>query len=119
MEKPLAEIRQDLITLGFERSESVKEPEDHVSAICEVIAMLIAQGDELKAKSFFNKHLSPWYQRFYEQLNNASSAQFYKPVSTLMKRFFDVEQVKYAENPYSTQTKLKIDVKNLTSGISK
>ncbi|MCJ2376574.1 molecular chaperone TorD family protein [Vibrio sp. ZSDZ34] len=119
MEKPLAEIRQDLNTLGFERSDSVKEPEDHVSAICEVIAMLIAQGDELKAKSFFNKHLSPWYQRFYEQLNNASSAQFYKPVSTLMKRFFDVEQVKYAENPYSTQTKLKIDVKNLTSGISK
>jgi TorA maturation chaperone TorD len=119
MEKPLAEIRQDLITLGFERSESVKEPEDHIAAICEVIAMLIAQGDELQAKNFFNRHLSPWYNKFYEQVINASSAQFYKPVSTLMKRFFDVEQVKYAENPYSTQPKLKIDVKNVTSGISK
>ncbi len=119
MEKPLAEIRQDLLTLGFERLDSVKEPEDHIAAICEVIAMLIAQGDELQAKSFFNNHLGPWYHKFYEQLINASSAQFYKPVSTLMKRFFDVEQVKYAENPYSTQTKLKIDVKNVTSGMSK
>ncbi|MFA0373095.1 molecular chaperone, partial [Vibrio sp. 10N.222.54.F6] len=40
MEKPLAEIRHDLELLGIERDEQVKEPEDHIAALCEVMAML-------------------------------------------------------------------------------
>ena len=40
-ERPLAVLRQDLARLGAVRSESVKEPEDHIAALCEVMAGLI------------------------------------------------------------------------------
>lgn len=115
MEKPLALVRHDLNQLGLERDESVKEPEDHISAISEVMAYLISQNQEEQAKAFFNKHLSPWYQDLCRQIDCAKSAQFYRAVSTLMEAFFDVEQVKYAESISSTQTKMKIDVKNITT----
>ncbi len=41
MEKPLGLLRADLARLGFERAEEVHEPEDHVAALCEVMALLI------------------------------------------------------------------------------
>ncbi|OTW27841.1 hypothetical protein BA746_28045, partial [Vibrio parahaemolyticus] len=55
MEKPLAEIRRDLELLGIEREENVKEPEDHISALCEVMAMLTGEEEELQ-QAVFNKH---------------------------------------------------------------
>ncbi|OEF75111.1 TorD/DmsD family molecular chaperone, partial [Vibrio tasmaniensis] len=48
MEKPLAEIRHDLELLGIERDEQVKEPEDHIAALCEVMAMLTDEEDALQ-----------------------------------------------------------------------
>ena len=44
MEQPLSILRGDLALLGFERDESVVEPEDHVAAMCEVMSMLVAEG---------------------------------------------------------------------------
>src|SRR5260370_10592600 len=40
-EKPLAELRETLGRLGIARAAEVKEPEDHVAALCEVMAALI------------------------------------------------------------------------------
>jgi len=37
MEMPLAHLRSDLKQLGYERNESVKEPEDHIAALLEVM----------------------------------------------------------------------------------
>lgn len=44
MDKPLALLRQDLMQLGFEREENVKEPEDHVAALCEVMSVLLLEA---------------------------------------------------------------------------
>ena len=44
MERPLGQLRADLAKLGFERSDDVHEPEDHIAALMEVMAMLIYEG---------------------------------------------------------------------------
>ncbi len=49
LEKPLAEIHDDLSRLGLERNEQVHEPEDHISALCETKAYLKKQGNDENA----------------------------------------------------------------------
>ncbi|MEX3073233.1 molecular chaperone [Vibrio alginolyticus] len=113
MEKPLADIRHDLELLGIEREENVKEPEDHISALCEVMSMLTSEEERLQ-QAVFNKHISPWFSAFNHQLVNAESADFYKPVAQLCEAFLTLEQVRFSENTKSSKAKLKIDVKNVT-----
>ncbi len=112
MEKPLAEIRHDLELLGIEREKNVKEPEDHISALCEVMSMLTDEEEGLQ-QAVFNKHLSPWFNAFTLQLENAESANFYKPAAQLCNAFLTLEQVRFSENTKSSKAKLKIDVKNV------
>jgi len=100
MEKPLVALRQDLMQLGFERADDVKEPEDHISALCEVMAMLIETGEaEVLQQRFFNRHIQPWYVALCEQINNAENADFYQSVTRLVEAFFVVEQTRFAKNP--------------------
>lgn len=113
MEKPLAEIRRDLELLGIEREENVKEPEDHISALCEVMAMLTGEEEELQ-QAVFNKHIAPWFQSFTRQLENAESVNFYKQAAQLCDAFLTLEQVRFSVNTKSSKSKLKIDVKNVT-----
>lgn len=113
MEKPLAEIRHDLELLGFERDENVKEPEDHIAALCEVMSMLTGEEEDLQ-QAVFNKHIAPWFNSFTQQLENAESAYFYKPAAQLCEAFLTLEQVRFSVNTKSSKHKLKIDVKNVT-----
>lgn len=113
MEKPLAEIRHDLELLGFERDENVKEPEDHIAALCEVMSMLTGEEEDLQ-QAVFNKHIAPWFNSFSQQLENAQSANFYKPAAQLCEAFLTLEQVRFSVNTKSSKHKLKIDVKNVT-----
>ena len=114
MEKPLAEIRKDLQLLGLERDEQVKEPEDHIAALLEVMAAL-TEEDAAIQQVFFNKHIAPWFVSLCEQIQQAKSAQFYLAVAALMRAFATVEQVQFSQNVQSTKTSLKIDVKNVTT----
>ncbi|UTZ30822.1 molecular chaperone [Vibrio campbellii] len=113
MEKPLAEIRHDLELLGFERDENVKEPEDHIAALCEVMSMLTVEEEDLQ-QAVFNKHIAPWFNSFTQQLENAESANFYKPAAQLCEAFLTLEQMRFSVNTKSSKHKLKIDVKNVT-----
>ena len=51
-EKPLARLRGDMASLGIARADEVKEPEDHIAALCEMMAGLIegAFGDARLAR---------------------------------------------------------------------
>ena len=113
MEKPLAEIRHDLELLGIERDEQVKEPEDHIAALCEVMAMLTDEEDALQ-QAVFNKHIGPWFNSFTRQLEAAESVNFYKSAAQLCEAFLTLEQVRFSVNTKSSKHKLKIDVKNVT-----
>lgn len=112
MEKPLAHIRQDLLNLGFERNEQTKEPEDHIGALCEVMALLNAHPQSVQ-QQFFNAHIATWFSKLVSQIESANSAQFYLAVAKLMKAFFTYEQVSFVEAPTNTKAKNKIEVKNI------
>ena len=94
MEKPLSLLRDDLKQLGFERDESVVEPEDHVAALCEVMALLISEEntDNQTQTIFFEKHMSEWVNRFFDDLSNAKSAVFYRAVGRFGAAFMNLEK---------------------------
>ncbi|QIR13117.1 TorD/DmsD family molecular chaperone [Shewanella aestuarii] len=91
MDKPLALLRNDLMQLGFEREENVKEPEDHVAALCEIMAILILEAPGYRQLAFYQRHIGSWINRFCESLAKAPSAVFYLPVAQLAQAFFTAE----------------------------
>ncbi len=102
MERPLAQLRQDLKVLGFERQEDVKEPEDHAGALMEIMCMMIldAAVGEHEQKRFFDRHMDPWIGKFFEDLQNAKNASFYSAVGVLGAQFMEVEKQYLAMLPH-------------------
>lgn len=93
MEKPLGQLREDLARLGFERAEDVHEPEDHIAALCEVMAYLISDGSPTDVqRHFFDSHLGNWAPAFFADLVNAQAAVFYKSVARLGSAFIALER---------------------------
>ncbi len=114
MEKPLADIRSDLAQLGLERSENVKEPEDHIAALCEIMSYL-CEAEEGQQKAFFNRHIAPWFERLVNQIMSAPSAQYYLAVAQLLGAFLSLENVSFTEAKTSKRNTHKIEVKNLSN----
>ncbi len=95
MEKPLAELRDDLARLGFAPAEGVCEPEDHAGALCEIMSVLIAEGATRPAgveQAFFDKHVAPWMDRFFADLSHAKTSAFYRAVGRLGDAFIGIER---------------------------
>ena len=93
MEKPLAVLRDDLVKLGFERHSDTHEPEDHVAALSEVMAMLISDSQDLSYQAnFFDAHLAPWFDRFFADLSTAKNAVFYRAVGRFGTTFVEFER---------------------------
>jgi TorA maturation chaperone TorD len=95
MSRPLALLRRDLDSLGIERYAEVREPEDHVSAVCEAMSLIIDCGAEVPAdvqRQFFHDHLARWMTRFFVDLQQAKSARFYVPVGALGEQFMEIEK---------------------------
>jgi TorA maturation chaperone TorD len=100
-EKPLAELRETLAGLGIARADHVKEPEDHIAALCEVMAGLIDGSYGMPQalsvqRSFFETHMAPWVGRFFADLEGAEAAVFYAAVGMLGRRFVEIESVAFA-----------------------
>lgn len=93
MERPLGELRDDLRTLGIERAQEVKEPEDHVAALCEVMALLIRDALPIERQTrFFSTHMEPWLGRFFADLESAENAVFYRAVGRFGAAFAGFER---------------------------
>jgi len=92
MEQPLSDLRDDLRTLGFARSDDTREPEDHVAAICEVFSVMITDASSLPAQQvFFETHMQSWLERFFADLGEARSASFYHNVALFGAAFLKLE----------------------------
>jgi len=94
MEQPLAQLRGDLRELGIERQPGVFEPEDHAAALCDTMALLIGADHPVpleRQHGFFSRHLEPWLERFFRDLQSAGSARFYRAVGQLGEQFIGVE----------------------------
>ena len=99
-EKPLANLRGDMARLGIARADDVTDPEDHIGAICEMMAGLIvgdfgAPLDLAGQKAFFDAHLAPWAEKFFEELEAAESASLYMPVGTIGRVFMGIESTAF------------------------
>ena len=94
MERPLGELRSDLARLGYQRQSEVREPEDHIAALSEVMALMIQDSEQPFAsqQQFFAKHLAAWAETFFMDLENAKSARFYRAVGQLGKEFIRLEK---------------------------
>ncbi len=102
MERPLAELRQDLKELGYARQTDVKEPEDHVAALCETMSLLILDKDIGfgRHKKFFDDHIEPWMVRFFQDLQAAEAAELYGAVGLLGEKFLQVDKQYLGMTPH-------------------
>lgn len=97
MEKPLLELRESLAKLGFSRAAHVSEPEDHLSALCEVMRALILGDVERKPadiavqQEFFLTHINPWIFRCLDEIKAYHHANLYKHIAVFAHVFFEIE----------------------------
>jgi TorA maturation chaperone TorD len=92
--RPLARLRQTLRRIGIERSEGLAEPEDHAAILFEIMGGLAGghiaspPGTE---REIFESYLAPWIGRFFTDLEQAKSADFYVRVGALGRTFIAIE----------------------------
>ena len=93
-ERPLARLREDLGVIGVARADGVVEPEDHAGILCEIMSGLASRRLPAPPDSdrlIFDKHMAPWIGRFFSDLEQAASADFYRRLGTLGRVFMDIE----------------------------
>ncbi|QGZ33058.1 TorD/DmsD family molecular chaperone [Stappia indica] len=94
-EKPLALLRQDMRRLGIERDPDIHEPEDHIAAVCAMMAGLIdgsfGEGGEDEASAFFRAHLAVWAPYFFKDLAASTTGELYPALGRLGQAFLAVE----------------------------
>ncbi|WP_245948024.1 TorD/DmsD family molecular chaperone [Billgrantia montanilacus] len=90
MDQALVALRHDLKALGIERNEPTREPEDHLAALCEAMALLIESGSRAEAR-FFMTHIAPWASTCLTDLAGVES-DFYSGVGRLGRAFIDREE---------------------------
>lgn len=98
-ERPLAALRDDLRRLGLERSGTMSEPEDHMAILCEIMASLIRSGKPgvlLEQAHVFDRHIKPWGNRFFSDLESHATTEFYRSVGALGSLWMDIEDEAFA-----------------------
>jgi len=93
-ERPLALVREDMGKLGLARAERVGEPEDHIAVLMDIQAKLIrgeVEGEGVDQASFFARHIRPWADRFFADLETAEAARFYRAVGRVGSLYLSIE----------------------------
>jgi TorA maturation chaperone TorD len=93
-ETPLVDLRRQLAEWGIARHQNINEPEDHISALCEIMRFAIAvqQRSLADQKEFFERYLYRGGIAFCNAVSTSAKARFYKPVARFAKAFLDVER---------------------------
>jgi TorA maturation chaperone TorD len=95
-DRPLANLRGEMDAIGIKRAEGVREPEDHIASLFDIMVGLI-RGDYGRVYSvaeqgtFFAKHIEPWGQLLMRDVEEAKTAIFYAPVGTMGRVFLEIE----------------------------
>jgi TorA maturation chaperone TorD len=95
---PRVRIVRDLAKLGLAKRDAVTEPEDHFAGLFDVMRVLVRGGagrapaslDEQKA--FFNDHLQPALPKFFDALQRAKEANYYRKVAAFGAAFTALER---------------------------
>ena len=97
-EKPLVELRSDLVSLKITRKEAATLMEDHLSALCETMRILVAgEGERPPAtlaqqRNFFEKRLFSWSLECCNAITKSSLANYYGRVAELTEQFLVLER---------------------------
>lgn len=96
-EKPLAQLRKDMVGLRISRAPNVFEPEDNIASLLEMMGGMITgrfgQVASMQAQTtFFNKHIGSWADHFFSDLEAAKSSVFYAPVGTAGRALMEIER---------------------------
>jgi TorA maturation chaperone TorD len=98
MERPLASLRALLSELGIARRDEVAMLEDHLSALCETMRLLIAgnakYGPSALAtqRAFFERYLAPWVFECCAAIEECPIANYYLRVAEFAKEFMAVDR---------------------------
>lgn len=100
-EKPLARLRNTMTEIGMERAPEVKEPEDHIAAVCDIMAELIVGDYGVPAgltaqRDFFNDHVGNWAPHFFRDLERAKASVLYAAIGTIGRVFMEIEQTAFS-----------------------
>ena len=100
-DKPLAKLRNDMKEIGIELADNVKEPEDHIASLFDMMAGLILGKFNKKfsigeQRDFFNKHLSPWVDLLMRDIESSKIAVFYSPIGTIGREFMEIERSSFS-----------------------
>lgn len=96
-EKPLAQLRGDMKARRIARAPNVFEPEDNIASLMEIMAGLITGRFAAPAtledqKDFWNRHIGPWAEHFYTDLEAAKNSVFYATVGAVGRHFMQIER---------------------------
>lgn len=94
-EHPLADLRDSLQALGLARVEGNSNTEDHIAQELAVMATMIVNQEQYsieRQQAFFEQHLAPWVEKFFTDLGEAKSADFYRAIAQLGGAFASFEK---------------------------
>ena len=97
-EKPLVELRSDLVSLKITRKEAATLMEDHLSALCETMRILVAGDGErppatlAQQRNFFQNRLFSWALECCSAITKSSLANYYGRVAELTEQFLVLER---------------------------
>jgi TorA maturation chaperone TorD len=98
MEKPLAELRTDLAKLDLARRDDVVMLEDHLSALCETMRLLITGQDEREPapiatqRAFFERHIAPWVFLCCTAIRESTIANYYVRVAEFTEQYMALDR---------------------------
>ena len=98
MDRPLAELRSTLAGMGLARRPGVSMVEDHLSALCETMRLLVA-GDAVlppqpvdAQRAFFERQIAPWYADCCDAIMQSPIANYYAAVAQFALGFLALER---------------------------
>jgi len=96
-EKPLARLRNDMAALGIARNPDVKDPEDHIASVLDMMSGLIRGAFPATAtletqRAFFRDHVQSWAPYFFRDLEKIEEHELYAALGSLGRVFLELEE---------------------------
>ncbi len=100
-EKPLARLRNTMAQLGIEANPDVKDPEDHIASVLDMMGGLI-RGDfggpvpVAQQRTFFQDHVQSWVPYFFRDLEAIGEHELYAAIGSVGRVFLELEEAAFS-----------------------